>query len=747
MGVSSSKIEEDKALTLCRERKRFVRQALDGRCSLAAAHVSYIQSLKNTGTALRKFVEPEVPVESSLYTSTSVTPEPVASTDKSLSQFSFSSPRSQRIESNETISQSTSPTHSGRFHVNYMRSGGGSYTVEERPPTSLTATVQSAEIPPSPRTPPPPENSPWDYFSLFDNQFSFTDGRGVSHHGLENVDDIGRLREEEGIPELEEERDNHSVNGRAEFKDSEDDFDEPSPEPLVQKYENRAASINSLNDVTSPVSSMANIAQDTPHLNGEKKIPESGLYETDETPDTTSPNATPPIVTLPNDDMKEIENVSVSEKKIVPKDFLLSVKVIEYLFVKSSESGKEFMRMLEANKVFFRPLHPERKASRSKVATYFTTFFVCCEEEIHAPQEPPSDTLKYLTWHRSASSLSSTSRIPLSSTTNDDLEDISHNMFSTSCMKSGSHASTLERLYAWERKLYDEVKACGIIRREYDFKCKQLRHQESRGESPYKIDKTRATVKDLYSRIRVAIQRIDSISKKIEELRDKELQPQLEELIGGLSRMWVMMLDCHKLQHSIISTAYINESFNVSIRSESHHQATIILEHELLSLCSSFTKWISAQKIYLQSINGWLLKCILLIPTQKKTSRKRNNVEFSPRRERAPPIFITCRDWLAKLEKLHEEEVAVYIKKLVAETNQHLPRKENKKADGDHVRIDTLREAPGGWNSAFNGFKLHLTDFINQLRAFAESSVKMYGELENSINEAWMVYEQAPYRS
>lgn len=26
------------------------------------------------------------------------------------------------------------------------------------------------------------------------------------------------------------------------------------------------------------------------------------------------------------------------------------------------------------------------------------------------------------------------------------------------CMISGSHSSTLDRLYAWERKLYDEVK-------------------------------------------------------------------------------------------------------------------------------------------------------------------------------------------------------------------------------------------------------------------------------------------------
>ncbi|KAJ4906246.1 hypothetical protein Rs2_09904 [Raphanus sativus] len=75
MGATTSRIDEDKALQLCRERKKFVQQALDGRCLLAAAHVSYVQSLKNTGTALRKFAETEVPVESSLYTSTtSATP-------------------------------------------------------------------------------------------------------------------------------------------------------------------------------------------------------------------------------------------------------------------------------------------------------------------------------------------------------------------------------------------------------------------------------------------------------------------------------------------------------------------------------------------------------------------------------------------------------------------------------------------------------------------------------------------------
>lgn len=72
-----------------------------------------------------------------------------------------------------------------------------------------------------------------------------------------------------------------------------------------------------------------------------------------------------------------------------------------------------------------------------------------------------------------------------------------------------------------------------MVRREYDTKLKTLRQLESQGESAHRIDKTRAVVKDLHSRIRVAIHRIDSISKRIEELRDKELQPQLEELIEG----------------------------------------------------------------------------------------------------------------------------------------------------------------------------------------------------------------------
>ncbi|KAI4383719.1 hypothetical protein MLD38_009524 [Melastoma candidum] len=127
------------------------------------------------------------------------------------------------------------------------------------------------------------------------------------------------------------------------------------------------------------------------------------------------------------------------------------------------------------------------------------------------------------------------------------------------------------KLYAWERKLDDEVKASQEIRRDYDAKCKLLRQLESQ-KSSSGIAKTRALVKALHSRIKVVIHRIDSISKRIEELRDRELQPQLEESIDWLSRMFEVMSKCHRLQFKMISVAYCNSNTRIATQSESHNQ-------------------------------------------------------------------------------------------------------------------------------------------------------------------------------
>ncbi|XP_026664655.1 protein ROLLING AND ERECT LEAF 2-like isoform X3 [Phoenix dactylifera] len=776
MGVSSSKIEDDKALSLCRDRKHFVKQALDGRCSLAAAHVSYIHSLRNTGTALRKFVEPEVPIESSLYTSTSATPEPLALTDKSISQFSNSSPSlSQHVDVGESFSPVPSPLSSGRFHINHMKAGRNfSTTVEEKPPIPVIGTLQTSTTPkhlvshsdenssfesPSP----PPGDPPWDYFGLFhpiDNQLSFQDGGELNHY-LDNADDIRHLREEEGIPELEEEGEKASTNGRDDFADSEDDFDQPSSEPLVRMFRNRNVIQNHhLTNDSPAIPSVESVASETEQQNGEKNLITDGMQGTVETPELTPSKMASSAVTLPiNGKVKE----PGPEIKLQSKDFFSCIKEIEDLFLKASNSGREVLRMLEANKVHFRPLFPEEIAHRSKAFIFLTAFLACCKEEVPQSQVPTSNEIKYLTWHRSVSSRSSSSRNPLGATSKDDIEDPSSNLFSSICMNSGSHASTLDRLYAWERKLYDEVKASGFIRREYDMKCRLLRHQESRGENQYRIDKTRAAVKDLHCRIRVAIQRIDSISKRIEELRDKELQPQLEELIGGLTQMWKMMLDWHKKQYSIILVACNNGGTKVSISSESHRQATILLEFELNSLRSNFTKWILTQKSYLKAINDWLHKCVIqecAFPSRQKPSR-RKQLGFDQKWEIFPPIFVTCREWLAQLDKLPSMEVADSIKDLVTVTTHFLPRQEKshensklsftfsrKAGQSAGLKGDINRnKSPVDWSLNYDSLQSGLVVFLDRLKTFAESSVMQYEILQKIINEAHDRYENVGLRT
>lgn len=61
----------------------------------------------------------------------------------------------------------------------------------------------------------------------------------------------------------------------------------------------------------------------------------------------------------------------------------------------------------------------------------------------------------------------------------------------------------------------------------------QLRSQDVTGDDPRLVDKTRKAVRDLHTRIKISIHSIESISRRIEKLRDEELHPQLVELLQG----------------------------------------------------------------------------------------------------------------------------------------------------------------------------------------------------------------------
>ncbi|XWS71788.1 hypothetical protein CRYUN_Cryun03dG0168600 [Craigia yunnanensis] len=747
MGASGSKIEEDKALQLCRERKKYVHQALDGRCSLAAAHVAYIETLRSTGTALRKFVELEAP----------------------------------RIDATETFSPSTSPPSSSHFHANHMKFGVmSSKKVEEKPPLTDIRLVTSSSTPqnttprftekseslPFEASSLPPGTPQWDFFGLWhpiDHQLSFQEEKELNQ-GSETVDHLRQFREGEGLPELEDEE-GASLHEREETQGSEDEFDdEPPADTLVRSFEN----LNRVNDhkvanASSTIPSSGSVASETDFLNGEKS----------NSPDLSPLVGTLSSVSIPTEIKKTPVKEDDSENKVAPKDFLSVTKDIELLFIKASDSGKEVPRMLEANKLHFRPIFPGKEGGLT-TSTFFRACFSCGEDLSQVKEEPPQTAVKYLTWHRTTSSRSSSSGNPLGLDSKDDVEDLFYN----TCMISGSHASTLDRLYAWERKLYDEVKASELIRSEYDLKCKSLRQMESRAESSSKIDRTRAVIKDLHSRIRVAIHRIHSISKRIEDLRDNELQPQLEELIEGLSRMWEVMSECHRRQFQIISVAYNTGNMKISVLSESHRQITAHLEHELSFLSSSFTKWIGAQKAYLKAINSWLEKCVSF-PQKSFKRSKRKGLETQFLRKLGPPIYVTCGAWYDKLDdknfEPHIKNVSDSIKCLGADTSGFLPHQEkNEGKNANHpysasgkddnsdsainmsrddamkVRMSALRKDDNISDSAYNRFRndalkdsfgTSLVFFLGQLKSFAEASVKMYAELDKEIQDGKRNYD------
>ncbi|KAJ6733537.1 hypothetical protein OIU74_005335 [Salix koriyanagi] len=350
------------------------------------------------------------------------------------------------------------------------------------------------------------------------------------------------------------------------------------------------------------------------------------------------------------------------------KDFLASIKDIEHRFFRASESGKEVSRMLEANNI--RVGYSEAKVIEHFCKRYLTTPILI------GGSSASSILVAHLQGHLHQ-------EIPLVTATKDDASDSGSDFVEEFCMIAGSHSSTLDRLYAWERKLYDEIKASESIRREYDRKCDQLRHQFAKDQSANVIDKTRAVVKDLHSRIRVAIHSVDSISKRIEKMRDEELQPQLLELIQGLVRMWKTMLECHHAQYITISLAYHSRSTTGTPQGNTRRQIMAQLQQEVECFGLSFANWVNSHASYVEALNGWLQNGFL-----QPQERSKNRRPFSPRRLLAPPIFVLCRDWSAGIKGLPSEELNNAIKTLLSDLHLLMEQQEEKLHNEDEVDVN-----------------------------------------------------------
>ncbi|XP_072995236.1 uncharacterized protein [Typha latifolia] len=221
-------------------------------------------------------------------------------------------------------------------------------------------------------------------------------------------------------------------------------------------------------------------------------------------------------------------------------------------------------------------------------------------------------------------------------------------------MGCGNLSLTLQKLLMWEKKLLDEVRAEEKIRIRYEREHNHLQHLIDTGAESGKLEATQTSIKKLSTRIRIAIQVVDGISKKISNLRDEELWPELCELVQGLTRMWEIMSECHHTQCQAISEAKNLDSVLSGAKlSDSHVAAAKQLELELWDWIANFSSWIDAQRNYVKSLNDWLNNGIVYEPEVTDDGV----IPYSPGRLGAPSIFVICNYWSHSMEMISGSEV------------------------------------------------------------------------------------------
>ncbi|MCO5548615.1 hypothetical protein L7F22_002075 [Adiantum nelumboides] len=729
MGCTTSRLDASDVILQCKDRKKAIKVAVIRRQDFAVAHVAYIQALRNVGIALRRFSDGEVTETSPKSPSTPVlrlkeasrVSTPVAalsplrahsSTTSSCSSCSSSPPPTPHISHSvssvvtPTPMKAASPKSSSALPASASppASSRASHFSQSSPPpltqaSSPRKSVADAPPPPysvndmgspdgvsdfsppfySPRRDdaddyfmtfspsrqqfirsPPPMPSPsrhaasWFMYDIFDapsipynllEQRRRKQGGGVEEE--DDVDEVAsspapapapardydRVRKEEGIPDLEdvegkEDEEVRSVKSVEKLKPVEE-----KPLPAVQDGKMDAAEESASGPDVTPLEATGEA------LNGR-------MVE----PIVMAPSPEKEVVTVaePNP-KKELAVVTTGQCR----DLMGAVKHIHTHFARACRSGKDVSSMLETQMVYHHFGFVDVK-DNTRVFNAIT-----------------------MHWSRKSSLA---------------MRDAYDDNDMAECGMFGSHASTLERLYTWEEKLYDEVKAGETIRIKFDRKCQQLHNLDARGGDPGMIDKTRAALKKLDTRLIVALRAIHLASMRIQKLTNEELYPQLAELLGGLMNMWQVMLECHKAQAAIAAEMQtIENSVAANEASEAHLKATRQLDHELENWHTHFQQWTDAQKNYIQALHAWLSKC------QLEPERDSKGRAVSPHWSGKPAIFYLLSNWNDALLKLEGpqrvvdaiQDFSVVVRSLEIEQAGELDLKKNAERSARDVDYST----------------------------------------------------------
>lgn len=292
MGCVASKLEEEEeVVSICRERKRQLKLAVERRHALAEAHCRYCQSLYAVAAAIKLFVSRHSsPTSPYLITFPPPCPPP-APTDNVINNPMFLQQRPSDSTTHEAIAcescgSSTSSDSSEEEREEEEAAEREREREREREGVEQPCGYFYMHMPP--QMPSPQRDFGWDFFNPFEN----VRPELISGYRRISDDDLRVVREEEGIPELEEEGDREEQEAK-----------------VVVVEENGGVEHESAVEVVKVVDG-ANVNQ------GEQK------------------------------------GLTVIDTPVVGRELLDALKDIEDHFIRAFDSGKDVSRMLEANRVY-----------------------------------------------------------------------------------------------------------------------------------------------------------------------------------------------------------------------------------------------------------------------------------------------------------------------------------------------------------------------------------------------------------
>ncbi|KAG9439182.1 hypothetical protein H6P81_019347 [Aristolochia fimbriata] len=284
---------------------------------------------------------------------------------------------------------------------------------------------------------------------------------------------------------------------------------------------------------------------------------------------------------------------------------------LDDLFLKASESAQEVSKMLEANRLHY---HSNFADNRGHI-------------------DHSARVMRVITWNGSFKNM------PNADDGKDDFD-----------AEEETHATVLDKLLTWEKKLYDEVKAGELMKIEYQRKVALLNKQKKRNANSEAIEKTKAAVSHLHTRYIVDMQSMDSTVSEIQRLRDDQLYPKLVALVEAMSKMWQTMFVHHDHQFKlVVDLRGLDISNSPKETTDQHYEQTVQLYRIANEWRTQFENLMRHQKEYIQALNSWLK--LNLIPIDSSLKEK---VSLPPEAQH-PPIQSLLHAWHEQLGKLPVE--------------------------------------------------------------------------------------------